>query len=73
MNLIFRKEVGADDKDSGPTVKEWEQNSWSTPDQTRPHLKASEFRKKFWERPLAKKAHLAGQEKTEGAVVRRVG
>ena len=47
MNLIFRKEIGADDKDSGATVKEWEQNSWSTPDQTRPHLEASGLRKKF--------------------------
>ena len=54
MNLIFSKEVGADDKDSGATVKEWEQNSWSTPDQTRPYLEESEFRKKFWETPLAK-------------------
>ena len=54
MNLIFRKEIGADDKDSGATVKEWEQNSWSTPDQTRPHLEASGLRKKFWETPLAK-------------------
>ena len=47
MNLIFRKEIGADDKDSGATVKEWEQNSWSTPDQTRPYLEASGLRKKF--------------------------
>ena len=36
MNLIFRKEIGADDKDSGATVKEWEQNSLSTADQNRP-------------------------------------
>ena len=62
----LQEEIGADDKDSGATVKEWEQNSWSTADQTRPHLEASGLRKKLWETPLAKGLAKKNQKSEKG-------